>query len=433
MNEAHQMHQDLLHTLLPIIPRTTYQDIRRLNTLVWAVVGLCLTRTVRLSAWAEVTQSQAQYAASRERRFSRWLHHPGIVSPDWYRPVIRAALIDWPADQRLSVALDTTALTPFVLIRASLIYRGRAIPLAWRALRHKSTQVGFEAYQPVLDQVCTIAPPDLVITLLADRGFVHEQLFHYLQKQGWYFRLRLPSDTLVHLEDSSISAAKDLCPPAGELRFYQKVSILGAAVGPVSLALAGLLEQPDDPWFVVSNEPSDAKTLNEYGLRFDIEESFLDEKSGGYQLQTSELTTPEAVERLLLVIAIATLHLTSIGAGVVQAGKHRWVDTHWDRGISYLKLGWRWRQQQYQHGWQIFAPFWLDPLPDPLPVLASRRAVLRGKKGVDLPTAMSTRASVRSLPFVSPPRCIPRSRSCTEAVIPITQEAAPPEQVERRE
>ncbi len=79
MNEAHQMHQDLLHTLLPIIPRTTYQDIRRLNTLVWAVVGLCLTRTVRLSAWAEVTQSQAQYAASRERRFSRWLHHPGGI------------------------------------------------------------------------------------------------------------------------------------------------------------------------------------------------------------------------------------------------------------------------------------------------------------------------------------------------------------------
>jgi trans-aconitate methyltransferase len=47
MNEAHQMHTDLLHTLLPIIPRTAYQDIRRLKTLVWAIVGLCLTRTVR--------------------------------------------------------------------------------------------------------------------------------------------------------------------------------------------------------------------------------------------------------------------------------------------------------------------------------------------------------------------------------------------------
>ncbi len=64
------MHDDLLHALLPIIPRTVYQDVRRLNTLVWAVGGLSLTNTVRLDAWAEVTQGRAQYAASRVRRFS---------------------------------------------------------------------------------------------------------------------------------------------------------------------------------------------------------------------------------------------------------------------------------------------------------------------------------------------------------------------------
>ncbi len=28
MNEAHQMHDDLMNALLPIIPRTTYQDLR---------------------------------------------------------------------------------------------------------------------------------------------------------------------------------------------------------------------------------------------------------------------------------------------------------------------------------------------------------------------------------------------------------------------
>ena len=32
-------------------------------------------------------------------------------------------------------------------------------------------------------------------------------------------------------------------------------------------------------------------------------EGFLDEKSGGYQIQTSELATPEALERLILAIA----------------------------------------------------------------------------------------------------------------------------------
>jgi len=388
MNEAHQMYDDLLEALEPILPRTVYQDVRRVRRLSWAITGLCLTHTVRLGAWAQVTQGRAQYAASRVRRFSRWLHHPAIHPQEWYTPVLQAALIDWPVGSRLSIALDTTALTPLVLIRASLIYRGRAIPLAWRAMHHRSTTVAFEDYQPVLEQVRSIVPPGLVITLLADRGFAHERLLHYLHKQQWHFRLRLTSNTLVHLPDQPVSAVKDLCPPAGEKRFFQNVSILGAAVGPVSLALACLLEQPDDPWFVVSDEITTAQTLGEYGLRFDIEESFLDEKSGGYQLHTSELATPQALERLILILAIATLHLTSIGAGVVQAGKHRWVDTHWDRGLSYLKLGWRWRQQQQQRGWQAFAPFWLDPAPDLLPALASRRAVVGETNNVDLPTAV---------------------------------------------
>lgn len=387
MTEAHQMYEDLLKALSPILPRTVYQDVRRVRTLAWAVTGLCLTHTVRLGAWAEVTQSRAQYAASRVRRLARWLHHPAIDPQQWYQPVLQAALVDWPRASHLSIALDTTALTPFVLVRASLVYGHRAIPLAWRAMRHKSTQVGFEAYQPVLDQVRAIIPPGMVITLLADRGFVHEHLLHYLHQQQWHFRVRLPGDTLVHLQTQPVTAIRDLCPPAGESRFFQGVSILGAAVGPVSLALTCLLEQPDDPWFVVSDEPTSAQTLDEYSLRFDIEETFLDEKSGGYQLHTSKLATPDALERLLLIIAIATLRLTSIGARVVQAGKHRWVDTHWDRGLSYLKLGWRWQRQQHQRRWQAFAPFWLDPEPDPLPVPASRRAVLRGKTESEFPTA----------------------------------------------
>jgi len=95
---------------------------------------------VRLSAWAEVTQSRATLAASRVRRFSRWLHQPALSPSHWYQPVMQATLAAWPPASRLYIALDTTALSPFVLIRASLIYRGRALPLAWRAmLRHSTT------------------------------------------------------------------------------------------------------------------------------------------------------------------------------------------------------------------------------------------------------------------------------------------------------
>ncbi len=116
------------------------------------------------------------------------------------------------------------------------------------------------------------------------------------------------------------------------MHFFHHVALLGTAVGPAHVALACPEDQPDDPWYIASDEPTDLKTLDEYRLRFDIEESFLDEKSGEYQIQTSELATPEALERLILILAIATLHFTNVGVSVVRTKTRRWVDIHWDRG-----------------------------------------------------------------------------------------------------
>ena len=247
MNEAQQMHDELVNALLPIIPRTIYQDLRRLNRLSWAITGLCLTHTVRLGAWAQVLESRAKSAASRERRFSRWLHHPAIRPQQWYAPILRRALSDWSRNARVYVALDTTALTPFVLIRASLVYRGRAIPLAWRAMQHRSTKGGFEDYEPVLEQVRAIKPSGAGITLLADRGGCRmSNCFTTCGSSSGTDLLRLMGNTLIHLPTQPVSAVRDLCPPAGEQRFFHEVALLGAAVGPVHLALACLLDQPDD-------------------------------------------------------------------------------------------------------------------------------------------------------------------------------------------
>jgi hypothetical protein len=42
----------------------------------------------------------------------------------------------------------------------------------------------------------------------------------------------------------------------------------------------------------------------------------------------------------VLVLAIATVYLTLQGTAVVAQGKRRWVDPHWERGNSYLRIGW---------------------------------------------------------------------------------------------
>ncbi len=99
-----------------------------------------------------------------------------------------------------------------------------------------------------------------------------------------------------------------------------------------------------EKWAIISDGPVGLHAMDEYGLRFDIEEGFLDFKSAGFQLESSQLEDSESLSRLLLVLATATLYLVSTGTAVVEMGKRRWVDPHWFRGLSYLQIGWRWDQ-----------------------------------------------------------------------------------------
>jgi len=379
MTDSRQMFSTLMCTFVEHIPRSSWGDIRRLVTLAWAVVGLCLSKKVSLPGWGEAVESRAQQAASRTRRFRRWLDNPHVQVQPWYAPLVRAALRHWQAGRRVYLALDVSVIkgSPFVLIRVSLIYRGRAIPLAWRVMRHASATVGFADYVSVLDQAQSCLPAGLAVVLMADRGFVHAELFQWLQRQHWHYRIRLTGDTLLHFPDRRVVAVASLCPPTGAAHFYHGVRLLGQAIGPAHLALAQLDAPNQEPWYVASDEPTDLATLAEYGQRFDLEENFLDDKSNGFQVEASRLTTTEALERLFLVLAVATLHFTSVGVEVERRQLRHWVDSHWDRGMSYFKIGWSWLRQQFRRGWPVLPPFWLDPDPDPEPARASRRQAAR--------------------------------------------------------
>lgn len=107
----------------------SWRDVRHLQVLVWMVVGLIQEKRVNLSAWIDQVHSRAVYAQSTQRRFARWFHNPCIQAYRSYAPLIRRVLANWQ-ESVLYVALDTTMLwDEFCVLRLSLVYRGRAIPL----------------------------------------------------------------------------------------------------------------------------------------------------------------------------------------------------------------------------------------------------------------------------------------------------------------
>ncbi|MBE9046559.1 hypothetical protein IQ255_19455 [Pleurocapsales cyanobacterium LEGE 10410] len=65
-----------------------------------------------------------------------------------------------------------------------------------------------------------------------------------------------------------------------------------------------------EPWAVITDENPSVQTLWQYGLRFRVEELFLDSKSGVFQLESSKIRVRKALERLYLVVALALLFVT---------------------------------------------------------------------------------------------------------------------------
>ena len=104
-----------------------------------------------------------------------------------------------------------------------------------------------------------------------------------------------------------------------------------------------------------------------------MEESFLDLKSNGFNLEASRLRNQFALSQLCGVIALTTLFLVLQGTQVVATGKRRLVDAHWNRGMSYLKLGWNWVRLALTRQWEIQIYSFLSSLPDPEPAFASKR------------------------------------------------------------
>jgi hypothetical protein len=97
----------------------------------------------------------------------------------------------------------------------------------------------------------------------------------------------------------------------------------------------------------------------------------LDDQSNGFQLQSSLVRAADALTRLCLVLAVATLSLVAPGTQVVARQKRRWVEPHWLRGNSYLRMGWQWVKSALARGWELFATLPLSGIPDPAPCRAS--------------------------------------------------------------
>jgi hypothetical protein len=258
----------------------------------------------------------------------------------------------------------------YCLIEVCLVWGGRSIALGQTVLEHGSASVGFEDYRRVLESTQALLPLNCTVTLLADRGFEQGELMRWLNRSGWNWLIRAKSELKVTLPTGHLTRVSQLIPPPESAHLYQGVQVLGdiqAHLATANLAMA------QDAWAVLTNLTPSLQTFAVYGQRFGgIEQHFKDYKSAGFDLNRSRLRDAQALSCLLLLLAVAQLMALSVVIAVNASQVRRSLDSHSQRGLSFLQLGLRQIQRLCYLGQWI--PL-LQPLPtlSPPPACASRK------------------------------------------------------------
>jgi hypothetical protein len=369
-----EQNAQLRQVFFDILNSGAWKDRRHLKTCIDMLIGLILSGSVNLTKWIPFSSGRGKIAQSIQRRYIRWLDNSNINVMELYQPLISAALTEW-GNSAIYLAFDTSMLwNTYCMIRVSIVYRGRAIPLAWDVIQHNSSAVAFGTYKKVLKQAKEILEGhNKRVVLLADRGFADTKLMALCRRYKWGYRIRLKGTFQVIRPGEQERSVDLLCPALrGNALFLHNVRITRDKFGLVSLALA-YDKESGERWYIVSDVPTSPQTFKEYGLRFDIEENFLDDKSNGFQLESSGISTAAGLNRLCFILAVATLYLVAQGTEVVEKKQRRLIDPHWFRGNSYLRIGWDWLKRTLYQGGEFLARLRLHGRTDPDPAKASRK------------------------------------------------------------
>lgn len=206
-----------------------------------------------------------------------------------HHALMQQALSMW-GKQRLYLSLDTTVVwNCFCIQRVGVVYRGRTLPVAWTVVVQASSTVRLGTIQRVLRQATRVLPVGVEVVLLADRGKASVKLMKYLkQTLHWHFRIRIKRSFQFQLH-GEWRKVSEVYLQAGQAYFTPLVSIgKTKPYAGVYLAFAHDHQSGED-WVIVSDEVTNLQTFAQYRFRFQVEESFLDLKSNGFNLEASRL------------------------------------------------------------------------------------------------------------------------------------------------
>src|SRR5215213_3539782 len=248
------------------------------------------------------------------------------------------------------------------MLALRLVYRERAIPLAWVCYRPGEAEAPFPVLiGRLIAEVDALVPPDTRVVLMTDRGLSWPSLLDRCRAVGRSFLCRVQGSTRVETDDGTIGPIRDRAPRPGTRWQGRGRAFLKAGWRAVNV-VAVWRRGDDQPWLLVTDLAPTWVRCAQYRHRMDEELSFRDDKSSGFEWDASRVRDPAHMDRLLLVLQLAACFVLAQGAFVLHHGFRTVLERPDRRTLSLFSLGLRWLDRARSH-FVPLAPRLLLPFP----------------------------------------------------------------------
>jgi Transposase DDE domain len=202
----------------------------------------------------------------------------------------------------------------FVVLVISVVYRGCAVPVAWKVLRATEKHPWQPEWLALLRHFQGVVPAGWTVIVLADRGLYAQWLFKAITALGWHPLLRVNQQGQFRPQGWYHWVPLTRLVPAVGRRWAGRGTAFRGKQTRLDCTLLGCWGTGHrEPWLVLTDLAPMAAEACWYGLRAWIEQGFKHVKRGGWQWQYTRMDDPARAERLWLAIALATWWLLSVG------------------------------------------------------------------------------------------------------------------------
>jgi hypothetical protein len=318
---------------------------KQVTNWIWIIVGILQSQSVNLSQIANYLPLETK-AESRVTLIRRWLTNPHVKVWKFYKKILEHALSNWSTAEAYLI-LDGVMVfgNRWQIFRVSLRHGGRAIPIAWTIVEGNGL-VKVNKLKNMLENVQRFMKRYVKrVMLLADAGFRDCDWAQLCAELGWNYAIRIACNTYITLPDGTSDRLDNLVP-VNRNRYFQNVLLTRETKLQTNVSVTWTTDEKGEAEMVaiITDQIACRARLREYSFRMSIEQSFRDDKSGGFDLEHTRLQHAQRIDHLLLALAIATLWCHELGEFVLQQGEPArcWVDPAHERTLSLFQLGLRW-------------------------------------------------------------------------------------------